>query len=54
MAKEKGRMMLRRDVLKSLLALAAVPTAGMSAEPGMSFGDAIGFDTADIRVRAVQ
>ncbi|MEM9578802.1 MAG: glucan biosynthesis protein G [Pseudomonadota bacterium] len=44
--------MLRRDVLKSLLALAAVPTAGMSAEPGLSFGEATRFDPADIRARA--
>lgn len=49
----KGRaLMLRRDVLKSLAALAAVPTAGLSAEPGLSVGDPVPFDAADIRARA--
>ena len=32
--------MLRRDVLKSLTALALVPTTGFSAEPGLQLGDA--------------
>ena len=41
-------MMLRRDVLKSLLALGVVPTVGMGAEPGLSFGEATRFDPADI------
>ncbi len=39
--------MLRRDVLKSLLALAATPAMGQeadSAEPGLQLGDATGFD----------
>ena len=30
--------MLRRDVLKSLIALAAVPTAGFTGEPGLALG----------------
>ncbi len=44
--------MLRRDALKTLLALAAVPTAGLSKEPGLSLGAPRSFDRADIRARA--
>ncbi|MFK7764807.1 MAG: glucan biosynthesis protein [Roseobacter sp.] len=44
--------MLRRDVLKSMLALAAVPTAGLSKEPGLSMGVSAQFERADIRMRA--
>lgn len=44
--------MLRRDVLKSVLALAAVPTAGFGKEPGLSMGTPAEFDRADIRKRA--
>ncbi len=44
--------MLRRDILKSLAALAAVPTASLGAEPGLTLGEAVPFDPADIRARA--
>jgi len=39
MAREASRLMLRRDALKSLMALAAVPTAGWAEEPGLRLGD---------------
>lgn len=45
-------MMLRRDVLKSLAALAAVPSAGFAAEPGLQLGDASPFDAETVRTRA--
>lgn len=44
--------MLRRDVLKSLAALAAVPTASFAAEPGLQLGDAQPFDAMTVRARA--
>ncbi|MGZ2258917.1 glucan biosynthesis protein [Roseobacter sp. A03A-229] len=44
--------MLRRDVLKSLAALAAVPTASFAEEPGLQLGDAQPFDATTVRARA--
>ncbi|MGC3938166.1 glucan biosynthesis protein [Roseobacter sp. EG26] len=46
--------MLRRDVLKSLAALAAVPSAGFAAEPGLQLGDAQPFDAETVRMRAME
>ncbi|MEM9967270.1 MAG: glucan biosynthesis protein G [Pseudomonadota bacterium] len=40
MAAEKGDRMIRRDVLKSLMAFAAVPTATLAEEPGLQLSDA--------------
>lgn len=45
--------MLRRDVLKSLAALAAVPSASFAEEPGLQLGDAQPFDASTVRARAV-
>lgn len=44
--------MLRRDVLKSLMALSVVPGASMAAEPGLQLGLATGFDADVVRARA--
>ncbi|WP_338469188.1 Glucans biosynthesis protein G [Roseobacter fucihabitans] len=44
--------MLRRDVLKSLAALAAVPAAGFAGEPGLQLGDALPFDGDTVRATA--
>lgn len=45
--------MLRRDVLKSLVALAAVPTAGWAEEPGLSLGgDPVPFNSDLLAARA--
>ncbi len=44
--------MIRRDVLKSLLALTAVPTAGIAEEPGLQLGDGVPFDAELMRTRA--
>ena len=44
--------MLRRDLLKSLAALAAVPTAGLAGEPGVQLGEATAFGPATVRDRA--
>ena len=44
--------MLRRDVLKSLVALAAIPSAGLAAEPGVTLGDAQPFDWDALQSRA--
>ena len=42
--------MIRRDVLKSLAALAAVPSAALAAEPGLQLGDATGsFDESTVK-----
>jgi glucans biosynthesis protein len=51
-AQKEGQLMLRRDVLKSLLALAAVPTTATGAEPGLSLGEAVAFSADTIRARA--
>lgn len=45
-------MMLRRDVLKSLAALAAVPSAGFAGVPGLQLGDALPFTADTVRARA--
>ncbi len=45
-------MMLRRDVLKSLAALAAVPTGALASEPGLQLGDAAPFDASIVLDRA--
>ncbi|AXI55831.1 Glucans biosynthesis protein G (plasmid) [Pseudoseohaeicola sp. NH-UV-7] len=47
--------MLRRDVLKALAALAAVPTAAFASEPGLQVGDATPFshDALIARARAM-
>ena len=47
--------MLRRDVLKSLAAMAVVPTAAFTAEPGLQLGDAQPFshDALIARARAM-
>lgn len=44
--------MLRRDVLKSLAALAAIPSAGFADEPGLQLGDGQPFDANTVRARA--
>lgn len=45
--------MIRRDVLKSLAALAAVPTAALAEEPGLTLGpDGTPFDATTVRARA--
>ncbi len=44
--------MLRRDVLKALAALAAVPGAVWAEEPGLTLGDATPFDAEILRSRA--
>ncbi|WP_299964347.1 glucan biosynthesis protein G [uncultured Roseobacter sp.] len=44
--------MIRRDVLKSLAALAAVPQASFAAEPGLQLGAAEPFDAETVRARA--
>ncbi|MGB7241207.1 MAG: glucan biosynthesis protein G [Sulfitobacter sp.] len=44
--------MLRRDILKSLLALAAVPGAALADEPGLQLGDAVDFDAETVVDRA--
>lgn len=44
--------MLRRDVIKSLVALAAVPAAGYAEEPGLQVGPAQAFDAGVPRARA--
>ena len=45
-------MMLRRDVLKSLAAMAAVPAAALAAEPGLQLGDGVPFDAETVVSRA--
>ncbi|WP_299871151.1 glucan biosynthesis protein [uncultured Sulfitobacter sp.] len=45
--------MIRRDVLKTLAALAAVPTAALAEEPGLRLGDeGTAFDATTVRTRA--
>lgn len=44
--------MLRRDLLKSLMALAAVPGAGLASEPGLQTGAPSAFDAGVLRARA--
>lgn len=44
--------MLRRDVLKSILAMAAVPTATFADEPGLQLGAGAPFDANTVRTRA--
>ncbi len=45
--------MIRRDVLKSLVALAAVPTAALAAEPGLQLGgESTPFDADTVKNRA--
>lgn len=44
--------MIRRDVLKSLAALAALPSAAFAEEPGLQLGDATPFDASVLRERA--
>ncbi len=45
--------MIRRDVLKTLAALAAVPTAVLAEEPGLRLGDeGMPFDATTVRARA--
>ena len=44
--------MLRRDVLKALAALAAVPTAAFAGEPGLQVGDATPFSHDALIARA--
>ena len=44
--------MIRRDVLKSLLAVAAAPTAGFAVEPGLRLGGTTPFEAATPRLRA--
>lgn len=44
--------MIRRDVLKSLAALAVVPSASFADEPGLQLGDAQPFDAGTVRARA--
>ncbi|MEM7519771.1 MAG: glucan biosynthesis protein G [Pseudomonadota bacterium] len=44
--------MIRRDVLKSLAALAVTPAAGLAAEPGLRLGDGAPFDPSDVTARA--
>jgi glucans biosynthesis protein len=44
MENESGALMLRRDVLKSIMAMAAVPAASLAEEPGLRMGDPRAFD----------
>ncbi|MFK7837742.1 MAG: glucan biosynthesis protein [Sulfitobacter sp.] len=45
--------MIRRDVLKSLTALAVLPAAALAAEPGLQLGDTLGaFDDTTVITRA--
>lgn len=44
--------MLRRDVLKSALALAAMPAQAFAEEPGLQLGNARPFSANDVRARA--
>lgn len=44
--------MLRREVLKTLAALAAMPVAAQASEPGLQTGAAVSFDTEVLRQRA--
>lgn len=44
--------MLRRDVLKSLMAMAALPAASYAQEPGLQLGDAAPFDSQTVLQRA--
>lgn len=44
--------MLRREVLKSLLALTVLPQAARATEPGLQTGDATVFDANVLRLRA--
>ncbi|WP_436398926.1 glucan biosynthesis protein [Roseobacter sp. S98] len=44
--------MLRRDVLKSLMAMAAVPSAALAEEPGLQLGDGAPFDPQSVVDRA--
>ncbi|MBW4709624.1 glucan biosynthesis protein G [Roseobacter sp. YSTF-M11] len=44
--------MLRRDLLKSLAALAATPSVSFAGEPGLQLGDAKPFDGETVRTRA--
>ena len=44
--------MLRRDVLKSALALAAMPAQAFAEEPGLQLGNARPFSANDVRTRA--
>ncbi|MEP0962402.1 MAG: glucan biosynthesis protein G [Roseobacter sp.] len=44
--------MIRRDVLKSLAALAVVPATSFAAEPGLQVGQATPFDAKVVRDRA--
>ncbi|WP_300035859.1 glucan biosynthesis protein [uncultured Roseobacter sp.] len=44
--------MLRRDVLKSLMAMVAVPTVALAQEPGLQLGDGTPFDAETVISRA--
>lgn len=45
-------MMLRRDVLKAIMAAAAVPAAAWAEEPGLQVGAPVPFDADVVRARA--
>jgi glucans biosynthesis protein len=51
-AKEGCKVMIRRDILKSFLALAAAPGAAFASEPGLRTGAAEPFDPSMVRDRA--
>lgn len=44
--------MLRRDVLKSILAMTTLPATAFAQEPGLQPGDSTPFDAATVRARA--
>ena len=46
--------MLRRDVLKSILAFAALPATAKASEPGLSLGASTPFDPSLVRERAAE
>ncbi|MFK7878221.1 glucan biosynthesis protein [Roseobacter sp.] len=46
--------MLRREMLKSLAALALVPASGFAEEPGLQLGDHVPFDAESVRRRAME
>ena len=48
MAQSGGAPMMRRDALKALAALAAVPTAAWAQEPGLQLGQGTAFDAQTV------
>ncbi|MEO0523412.1 MAG: glucan biosynthesis protein G [Pseudomonadota bacterium] len=49
---KEDSLMLRRDLLKSILALAAIPSVAGAEEPGIALGEGVPFSSEDVRAMA--